>query len=152
MKKRYHHPWEWLRRWRNRHQPVAIFFHFTDPKSGIVYTGESPMSLIMTDVQHVSATLSGVDAKGNPASFSGVPTWQVSDPTILAVTPAADGLSADIAAVGALGTAQVSVTDGTLTGVGSIQVNGDAATSLNLTFGTPAAIPPAAPASPPSAS
>lgn len=97
------------------------------------------MSLILTDSQQVNVAVSGgADKKGNPANLpTGVPAWTVSDPTILAVAPSADGLSASVAAVGPLGTAQVQVAIGGLTGVLSVQVTAGSATSVLVTAGTP---------------
>ncbi len=92
---------------------------------------------VLTDVQKVAASLSFKDAAGNAAEVSGTPTWTTSDPSILTVTPAADGLSAEIAAVGPLGTAQISVTDGNLTAIQAIQVTGSAATQIGFNLGTP---------------
>jgi hypothetical protein len=68
------------------------------------------MALILTDVQKVTLAVAFVSAKGNPAVVDGLPVWGTSDATVLSVVPAADGLSADVVAVGPLGTAQVSVT------------------------------------------
>lgn len=97
------------------------------------------MALILTDTQQVTLAISGgADKKGNPATLPpGVPAWTVSDPTILAVTPAADGLSAVVTAVGAIGTAQVQAVVGGLTGVLDVQVTAGSATSVLVTAGTP---------------
>src|ERR1700738_1194625 len=87
-------------------------FSITDPVSGIIITGESPMALVMTDIQSVPIAVSGgLDAKNNPAPIKGPVNWGVSDATILTVTPATDGMSAQVGAAGALGTAQVNATD-----------------------------------------
>jgi hypothetical protein len=100
---------------------------------------------ILTDIQHVTATLEIDDAAGNPVadSFASPPTWSSSDATVVTVTPAVDGLSADIASTGKLGTAQVSVqgtdVDGrALTGLETVQVVTSAASTFKLQFGTPA--------------
>ena len=50
-----------------------------------------------------------LDAAGNPAVVDGVPTWQVDNPSVGALTPAADGMSCILAAVGPIGSGTVSV-------------------------------------------
>lgn len=66
--------------------------------------------LTLQDVQQVTLSIQPVDAKGNPAVLPAPPVWSASDATILTVTAATDGLSALAVAVGALGSAQVTVT------------------------------------------
>ncbi len=68
------------------------------------------MAFTMTDVQSAPLAVTITDARGNPAKVDGVPVWESSDPTVLTVTAAADGMSATIAAVGPIGTAQVKFT------------------------------------------
>jgi hypothetical protein len=100
----------------------------------------------LTDTQKVSVVLTFVDAKGAPAPINGVPTWASSVPTVAAVTPAADGLSAEIVA-GVPGLTQISVTaDASLTDVpviitGTLDltvVSGQAAT-ITMSPGVPVA-------------
>jgi hypothetical protein len=103
------------------------------------------MAFIMTDVQKVSLAVQPVDAAGNPAALDGAPVWTSTDPAVLTVTAAPDGLSAEAVAVGPLGTAQVSVSADadmgagvtTITGVLDVQVMASAAVSLGITPGTP---------------
>jgi hypothetical protein len=105
------------------------------------------MALILTDVQKVGLSIAPVDAKGNPAPVDGVPTWGTSDASILTVTPAADGMSAEALAVGPVGTAQVNVSADadlgtgitTITGTLDVQVTASQATALDITAGTPEA-------------
>lgn len=102
------------------------------------------MAITLKDNQHVSATLQEFDAVGNPVptAFDTPPTWSSSDPTVLAVTPSADGTGADIAATGKLGSAQVRV-DATndagqpIIGLGDIDVVAGPGTTVGITFGTP---------------
>src|SRR6267142_6349149 len=54
--------------------------------------------LQLTDVQKCTLSIAPVDAKGNPAPVDGAPSWSVSDPALLDLTPAADGLSAVVTA------------------------------------------------------
>lgn len=99
----------------------------------------------LADNQHVAVTLEADDIAGNPValSFATPPAWTSSDPTILTVTPSADGSSADVAATGKLGTAQVTVTAQNaagqpITGIGNVTVVTSGATTFKLNFGTPA--------------
>jgi len=100
-------------------------------------------ALQLTDIQHDSLALSAADAAGNPAPLpAGSVTWGISDPTILAITPAADGMSADVAAQGPLGTAQVLVSVAldpttTLTGTLDVTVVASAAATIQIVPGTP---------------
>lgn len=87
------------------------------------------MALILKDSQKFSAGVKYVTAKGNPAPVDGVPEWSVSDPTILSVEPAADGMSAEVKAIGPLGSCQVSNTadadlgEGTKSIIGTLDVD-----------------------------
>jgi len=100
---------------------------------------------ILTDEQKVSVAVSFVDAAGNPAVVEGAPVWASSDPAILTVVPAADGLSAVVSTVGPLGTAQISVkADADLSpgiteivGVQGFQVVASQAVAANFAVGTP---------------
>jgi hypothetical protein len=100
------------------------------------------LNMILTDIQKVSLSIQVVDAVGNPAAVEGAPVWTSSDPTVLTVTAAADGMSADAVAVGPLGTAQVSVVaDADLgTGVtniaGTLDVQVVASQAVGLTIAT----------------
>lgn len=106
--------------------------------------GTFDMALTLKDNQHVSASLQEFDAAGNPVptAFDTPPTWSSSDPTVITVTPNADGVNADIAATGKLGSAQVRV-DATndagqpIVGLGDIDVVVGAGTTVGITFGTP---------------
>lgn len=99
-------------------------------------------TLTMTDVQKCALTLAAKDAKGNAATLPSPPSWTVSDPTLLTVTPSADGLSAEIAAVGPEGNCQVNVSADlgggqTVTGSLAVTITGSAAATISVTPGTP---------------
>lgn len=104
-------------------QPVAKLLFFVE--------GKEVTQVTIKDNQKFTASIAPVDAKGNPATDAGPFTWS-GDATLITVTPAADGLSADVAAVGPLGSTQLSVTDGTLTGTLQIDIVGGAVTALNI--------------------
>jgi hypothetical protein len=104
--------------------------------------GLTMASLQLTDIQHDSLALQAADAAGNPAPLpAGSVTWGTSDPTILAVTPSDDGMSADVAAAGPLGTAQVTVAvaldSGILNGSLDVTVVASAASTIQIVPGVP---------------
>lgn len=94
---------------------------------------------MLLDTQGVNATIQAEDAEGNPVTATGsdVPSWSSSAPSIVSVTPAADGMSAAIKAVGPLGSAQISVSAFGLSGSINVQVNASAATQIAIVLGTP---------------
>lgn len=61
------------------------------------------------DVTTLNATASFVNAKGNPATVDGTPTWALDGDPIGSVSAGGDGLSAVVSLNGTLGTAQLSV-------------------------------------------
>lgn len=67
------------------------------------------LMLLMTVDQKTTLRISPRDSHGNVSDLDSVPAWTTSDETVLAVTPAADGLSADVTVTGTIGTAQVNV-------------------------------------------
>ena len=97
------------------------------------------MSVTMTDAQQVSYSVEPEDSKG--IAVSDTLTWSSDDGgAVVTVTPSADTLSCVFAAV-APGTANISVTDGTLTDVDVITVVAGGVATLVLTPGTPVAEP-----------
>lgn len=102
-------------------------------------------TLALTDLQHCPLTITANDAAGNPAVLpAGAVTWTSATPTVVAVTPSADGMSADIAAVGPLGSSQIGVSvavdaNTTLTGTLDVTVTGSAAATIVIVPGTPVA-------------
>jgi hypothetical protein len=98
-------------------------------------TGDDGMSVSMTDSQEVSYTVEPEDSRG--VAVSDTLTWSSDDGgAVVTLTPSADTLSCVFAAV-APGTANISVTDGTLSGTDVITVTAGAVASLVLTPGTP---------------
>lgn len=102
-------------------------------------------TLVLTDVQKVSLSVTPVSKAGNPAPVDGVPTWSTSDDTVLTLKVSEDGLSCEAVTTGVLGTAQVSVVtdadlgDGVieLTAVLDVEVKASAAVNLGLDVGVP---------------
>ena len=75
------------------------------------------------NTQQFNAALSITNAAGQPAPVDGVPVWASSDETVLAVTAAADGMSAVVACV-APGTARVTVNADADMGAGTVNITG----------------------------
>lgn len=130
----------WLTARPARLRLVPAPFTFTEGPPGpgrpTVTTGESGMSVSMSDTQSVTYSVLAEDSKGAPVADT--LTWSADDNgAVVTVTPSADTLSCAFAAVGP-GTATISVTDGTLSASDLITVTPGAVASLVLTPGTPA--------------
>lgn len=104
----------------------------------------------MTDNQTVPLTIQFTDKKGNPASTPAgaqPPVWTVDNPNVLTLTPAPDGMSCQVAAVGPLGEANVSVkvsdAGGNALAAGSLAftIVSDAPSQVAITPGTPTVQP-----------
>ncbi|WP_321377058.1 hypothetical protein [Trichococcus shcherbakoviae] len=103
------------------------------------------MTLVLKDTQKCAMAVTPVDAKGNPASVDGPPSWTVLGNLIVTLEPSDDGLSCNVYATGTLGSTQVQVTadadlgDGVvpITGLLDVQVVGGDAVSLSIAAGTP---------------
>ena len=125
----------------------AVGFVF-DVKGG-EFTNFEGDQMVLKDTEQVVLSVVPVDAKGNTAPVDGAPAWGSSDPAVATVTPAADGLSATVAAVGPLGKTQISVTADADLGEGiesivgtlEIEVVAGEAVSLSIKTGTPEEIP-----------
>lgn len=105
--------------------------------------GKLIMALILNDSQKVNFKLQPLTAKGKPAKVDGIPVWSVSDPAVLEVVPATDGMSATVNAL-ADGDAQVSAEADADMGSGIREITATAdisvvseATTLSLTAGIP---------------
>lgn len=108
------------------------------------------MADVTTDQFFPSVVLTITDATGAAATVDGVPVWASSDATVLAVTAAADGMSASVDTV-APGTARVSVSADADLGAGVVSLDGVSedinvtlgpshqATTMTLTLGAPSA-------------
>lgn len=124
-------------------------------KLGGVTQGENGM-LLVADNGSVSATLEADDALGNAgAALDAAPQWSISDASLGAVAPAADGMSALVTLSGKLGQFTLGVTGvaggQALSAVSdSIEVQVGAAASLKIALTAVAApvVAPVAPADP----
>lgn len=111
------------------------------------------MAFVLKDTDQVTATLQFFDAKQKlikDPKLDGLPVWVSSDPTAVTVTPAADGLSALIVAVGDPdATATITCTADADLGegvkpiecVGDVLVIGGDVSTSNMAFGAPTAQP-----------
>lgn len=107
---------------------------------------------ILTDEQQVALSVAYKTAAGNPARVDGVPVWTSSDPSIVSLIVAEDGLSAQ-AVSGALGSAQITVSADADLGEGvreilatlDIEVHAAEAIAAIVVAGTPE-LKPVAPA------
>jgi hypothetical protein len=136
-------------RHRKRKKKVAVALSLTiGPVSALTLTfpGVKKMAtLVLTDEQKCSLAIAAVDAAGNPAVLAAVPVWASSNPTVLSVVAAADGMSAEITAAGPLGASQVSVSAdpgggaAPITGTLDVTVTASAAVAFTITPGAPTA-------------
>lgn len=106
------------------------------------------MSDINTDQTFPNAFLTITKNDGSPGSVDGIPVWASSDETVLAVRPAADGMTAVVGPVAA-GTARITVTADADLGAGVITITGiskdvevstgplSLATTIVIDLGTP---------------
>lgn len=102
------------------------------------------MAFALTSSQKTTVSVQFQDKKGHPATAENI-EWLTDSPALLALTPASDGLSCDVAAVGPLGTGLVTLKadgdlgDGETPIIGTLEVEvgaGNAAVVV-LTPGTP---------------
>lgn len=91
----------------------------------------------MTDSQKATLKIQPVDKRGNPTAETGTVVWATSDPNLLGLAPAADGLSCEIAASGPLGQCQVTVNDGIATGILDVGIVAGAEASIAISAGAP---------------
>ena len=94
----------------------------------ITYNGvttKNIMSLVLANNHKVTASITPVDSKGNPAAIDGLASWTSSATDIVTVqNVSADSLSAEVVPGSALGTAQINVTADADLGSGITTING----------------------------
>ena len=76
---------------------------------------------------------------GNVATPTAPPTWTSSDTTIATVTPAADGMSAEVASVGLVGAATITATVDGITATDDITVTAGPVATVTLVASDPVA-------------
>lgn len=119
------------------HSPIRAVY-FVAQSGDIAYRSKA-MSTTITELQKFPLSIALTSAHGHPSKPIGVPAWDTSDASIATVTPAADGLSAVVSAVGALGTAVITVTVDGMTAADSVEVVAGPATAAALVAGEPVA-------------
>lgn len=115
-------------------------------------TGTTPpegSSMQLHDNEQVTYTLSETDAKGNPVTGDTI-TWTVDNPAVVTLTPSADGYSCLVVA-GTLGSAVVTVTDGTLSATEAVDVIAGPVAAISVAAGAVETQPAPAPATTPAA-
>lgn len=95
------------------------------------------MSFVLSDSQQTTVAVAFKDKRGNVTKADGIPAWTVSDPALLAVTPAADGLTAAVAAVGPVGAGSVTAKLGGVSASLDVQVVAGPPASAVVTAGDP---------------
>jgi hypothetical protein len=108
---------------------------------------QTPMSVPIKETQQVTLTANPLNAKGNPAPVDGVPEWQIDNPALGTITPAADGMTALFKASGGPGTVIAKVIADADMGAGVRSIEGTIeiiisavvleAVSIGITAGTP---------------
>jgi hypothetical protein len=101
----------------------------TEPK-------DTKIMATLNDGQQIVARIAEKDAKGNDVMVPG--TWSVDKPELLTMAVAADGMSATFTAVGALGSAVVTLTVGDLPpATASVDVVPGNVATVAMTFDAP---------------
>ncbi len=119
------------------------------PKFHSCLKGETLMAFTMTDSQQTTMSVKFVDKKGQPAKVDGAPEWSTDNTDVLALTPAADGLSCLVAAAGPLGDGTITLKADADLGAGvvpligtvDVSVTGGQATVVTIDPGTPSEQP-----------
>lgn len=93
-------------------------------------------SISMKDDENVVVQVQPLDKKGNPVTDS--VTYSIDNTGVATLAPSEDGYSVIVSGV-APGTASITITDGTLSTLVAVNIEGDTATALSATVGTPTA-------------
>lgn len=100
--------------------------------------GERKTKVDISITQQFSVSVAFVDKKGNPAPVDGTPQWSTDNTDVLKVTAAPDGMSATVAAVGAIGSASITLSADADLGAGVVPLVGTLA--VNVTAGQAASV------------
>lgn len=132
--------------YRDPQGPLAMTLTFGPavPRGNPAQEVQSMAVFNLPPTHQVSASLSITTAEGNPARVDGLPVWSLTDPAIVTLDVAADGMSALVKATGEFGITQLTVEvdadlgEGvrSITAVGDIAVVEAEAQVVELTFGT----------------
>lgn len=119
---------------------TVTYLQGPDPGPGTPTLLKGPNMAQLTDTQQVTLSVAEADSKGNPVTGDSL-AWVSDTPSVVALTPSADGYSA-LAVAAAVGTANITVTDSSVTPplvstpVQLVVVGGEA-TTLTVNVGTP---------------
>ena len=89
----------------------------------------------ITATQQFTASIVITDRKGNPADVDGIPTWAAENPTVISITPAADGMSALIVAQG-VGSSNYNVNADADLGAGVVPIIGEGTVNVSKGIAT----------------
>jgi hypothetical protein len=132
------------RRWHNEAREKLRSLKYLAIVIGPIGPKERDDMLLLTDEQKVLLSIRPVTSAGHPAKVDGVPVWNSSNPNVVGLQVADDGLSAT-ATSGDLGASTVSVSADADLGEGvrtiaatlDITVAAAEATTLGIEAGTP---------------
>lgn len=104
--------------------------------------GEATMAFDLPADKFTVVSIELKDKKGNPAAVDGVPAWATDNTEVLALEPAADGMSCKVTAVGTLTATPVVVQvtcdadlgEGTKPVIGTLEVNVVAGEALQVSL------------------
>lgn len=115
----------------------------SDPSKGTPTVRTPGGAVQLHDTQQVAYTVQATDTKGQPVTESDSLTWTSSDETIFTVAADPGNMSATVVA-GNVGSAVLTVSDGTRNATDAIDVIPGDIAAINLTAGTPEDQPPPA--------
>ena len=81
----------------------------------------------------ITCTATFTDKAQNPVTPVTAPTWAVDNAALATIVAAADGMSAVVTPVGPVGTVNVTVTDGTLSGSLAVVLGAGAPATVTVT-------------------
>lgn len=115
-----------------------------DRAGKLITQGKDTVMSTIQDAQKVTLVIAAVSKAGNPAALAEKPVWKTTGDVVTVENISTDGLSADIVATGALGSAVVSFeankttdsADGVVSGVFDVTVAAGPADKLVVTAET----------------
>jgi hypothetical protein len=126
---------------------ALVTYEQADPTKGTPTVRTPGGAVQLHDTQQVSYTVQATDTKGQPVTESDSLTWSSSDESVFTVNVDPGNMSATVVA-GVVGSAVLTVSDGTRQATDAIDVIPGDIAAINLTAGTPEDQPVAPPAGP----
>lgn len=131
----------WIFRRPKRAGTLGMVFGPATPKE----RRPTHMASILTDEQKISISVKPKTLAGNPAQVDGAPVWSNSNPEVIDLVVAPDGMSAEAITVGPIGVSQIvckadadigeGVTE--IKAIGDIEVVSAMAATVGFEFGAP---------------